>query len=256
MEMTLVLADPLVAESLGFELDMTGRGHRRLAMYGVDAFVVERGMSDVLSMDALSGLGGSWRAVSKDSGVYIESYANESMLPGMCAESLWNEAVGTAPGQDVPDGAESVDGGDIPEHIKAINDGFEELASELTSEQAEKAARLMEAVSHAAWDEGMALIPKDADGIPCMPGDSLTYRSEADAYDRTEFNVIAVSHDSVYYDLDGGSIPTTAALSDACVHCSPRTLEDILLLFGTAWFDSPGDDSLIEEAANAIRKLG
>lgn len=56
-------------------------------------------------------------------------------------------------------------------------------------------------------------LPADADDVPCAPGDLLRYPDSDD-----EFEVIAVDGMNVYYDLGGGSFPTSIAISGQLVH--------------------------------------
>lgn len=202
------------------------------------------------------GFDGLWRVVYSDDDSMVDRFHGwDTVLGDMSASDImgvFDGVFGDPPFEDMPEQ-------DVPEKFKWVDDEFNAIEKEYGNELAQRVANIAFFMADSAYKDGIEEIcPIDSDGIPCVVGDRMCHRSESSKIDRTEFTVMAISDDSLFYSLDGSSMPTSSALAETCVHCDERSLEDILRQFANDIICMSEDDSIdyvIERAVAAVEGI-
>jgi len=219
-----------------------------------EVFRTALGADDVERAFEEFGFDGPWRMVYSDDDLTVDRFhGDDAVLGDMSASDLMGAFAGTFGDPPFDDMSMS----DVPEEFRWVDDEFNELEKEYGVELAKRVANIAYFMANSAYGDGIKEVcPMDSDGIPCRVGDILCYRSEEYQLDRTEFAVMAMSEDAVFYSLDGSSMPTSSALAESCVHCNERSLEDILRQFANDIICMSEDDSLDYIVERAVAAIG
>lgn len=171
------------------------------------------------SCDSVSTVGDvvtlTWLEVKWEPGTYVDVEAVEHALANDMGDEPWCLA---RVGEDIDDrevftSDNLLDGG-MPRYMLYIDAYIEGFDGKV----------LAPSLHH----EGDMAAPLDSMGRPCMPGDLVKYPREDAA-----FRVLSVDGSNVYYDIDGGSIPTSVALAYAVEHV--MDVEELARSFAGLW---------------------
>ena len=144
--------------------------------------------------------------------------------------------------------------------LEELAEDARESLCNLSDGEFEEVARLMNAATGMAFDycsENSVMYPPDADGVPCKPGDWVRYCTD-ESFDANRYEVVAVGGDTVYYTSEGGSLPTSCAISSVLRHDEKLTPRRFLEWFGNVvtTVTSPDEmERLYMKAENALYKV-
>lgn len=240
------------AEKAALLLDGASCQYDSMKVGDAEVFRTALGADGIGRAFAEFGFDGPWRIVYSDGDSTVDRFHGDDVVLGDMSASDIAGAFGGPPSDDmgIPE---------VPERFKWANDEFDAIEKEYGNELAQRVANIAFFMADSAYKDGIAeTCPIDSDGIPCMVDDRMCYRSESNRIDRTEFTVMAISEDSLFYSLDGSSMPTSSTLAEACVHCDERSLEDILRQFANDIICMSEDDSIdyvVERAVAAVEGI-